>query len=421
MDDLVTTLVEENRARLARILVARDARLQAPAGRIAAAIGMRRTGKTCLMIQAMQRLAASGVPTSSMLFVSFEDDRLMPLDPSQGAALIDAFYRRYPENHDRRCHLFLDEIQMLPEWSRLLRRLHDTRDVSLFVTGSSARMLGQEIATELRGRSLATEVWPYGLTEWLRAQGQTLPAPPHGQRSRDRALASLKTYLDQGGLPDTVGCDLATRQAMLRDQVDVVLLRDIVERHGITNLALARYLTRTMFGSVGRSVSLNKLYNDLQSQGRKVGRDTLHDYLGHFEDAFLFFAVPLHDSAPRRSETAPKKVYAADPGLVKAYRLGNEDLGQRFENLLYLDLRRQGAELAYYLTRSRREVDFLAQYPDGRSELLQVCWDASEEATRTRELDALTEAQAETGLPGRLVTPASWLEELAHRSEPPLR
>jgi predicted AAA+ superfamily ATPase len=154
---------------------------------------------------------------------------------------------------------------------------------------------------------------------------------------------------------------------------------------------------------------VNKLYNDLRSQGRQVAKDSLYEFLAHFEDAFLCFPVPLHEASPRKAETAPKKIYGIDPGLVGSFRMGAEDIGQRFENLVYLDLRRLGCEVAYYLTHSRKEVDFLATHPDGRKELVQVCWDARDQATLAREEEALAEAKEELGLEGRLLTPESYL------------
>jgi hypothetical protein len=380
-------------------------------------MGMRRTGKTYLMIQTMQELLAQGVPEDSILFLNFEDDRLYPMDPDGAAKIIDAFYLQYPDNHDRVTHLCLDEIQALPEWSRLVRRLQDTRQVRLYLTGSSAKLLSREIATELRGRSLATEVWPFSFPEWLLARASTrvphLPKPPYGKRALDRLRPDLVAYLDQGGFPEVRGLDAPLRLRILQEYVDVVVFRDVVERHGITNLPLARYLTRILMRSAGRTLSVNKLHNDLRSQGRKVAKDTLYEYMAHFEDAYLCFAVPLHEASPRKAETAPKKIYGVDPGLIAAFRMGGEDLGQRFENLVYLDLRRQGCEVAYYLTQSRREVDFLVRHPDGRKELIQASWDTGDPDTLHREQEALEEAKTELGLPGRILTMASYLEGLA--------
>ena len=414
INPLIPTLMEENQARLSRPLVRRATQLSAPGDRIGVAIGMRRTGKTCLLIQAMQDLIAQGVPETSILFLNFEDDRLHPLDLEGAARIIDAFYAFAPENHERLTHLCLDEVHALPEWSRLVRRLQDTRQVRMLLTGSSAKLLSREIATELRGRSLATEVWPYSFPEWMKAGGPNaggrLPKPPYGQRTLDQLRPRLLAYLDEGGFPEVRSLDAPLRLRLLQDYVDVVVFRDVVERHGISNLPLARYLTRTLLRNVGRSLSLNKLHNDLRSQGRKVSKDSLYDYVGYFEDAFLCFAVPLHEASPRKAETAPKKVYGVDPGLVAAFRMGAEDLGQRFENLVYLELRRQGCEVAYYLTRSRKEVDFAVQYPDGHQELIQACWDTRDPDTLGREQAALDEAKEELGWPGRILTVASYLE-----------
>jgi predicted AAA+ superfamily ATPase len=191
-------------------------------------------------------------------------------------------------------------------------------------------------------------------------------------------MGHLIRYLNEGGLPDTVDPDLATRQRILRDHPDVVLFRDVVERNGITNLPLVRSLMRTLLASAGRSVSLHELYNDLQGHGR------------------------------------PQNVHARHRTVDGA----SEDLGQRFESLAFLDLCRQGAEVSYYQTRDRREVDFLATHLDGHRERVQACWDASDPETRAREQTALDEACAETGLGGRIVTPAGWLDEVSRRVSP---
>jgi uncharacterized protein len=413
---LIPTLLEENRTRLQRKLVKRAVSLNPPHERMGVAIGMRRSGKTCLLIQAMQDLMARGTPETSVLFLNFEDDRLLPLDLQGAAGIIDEFYAYAPENHDRLVHLCLDEVHALPGWSHLVRRLQDTRKVRILLTGSSAKLLSREIATELRGRSMATEVWPYSFQEWMTAGPSPWPRPlpkgPLGPRALDQLRPSFHAYLEGGGFPEVRGLDAAMRLRILQDYVDVVVFRDVVERHGITNLPLARYLTRTLLRNVGRSLSFTRLYNDLQSQGRKVSKDALYQYVAYFEDAFLCFAVPLHEASPRKAETAPKKIYAVDPGLVAAFRMGAEDLGQRFENLIYLDLRRLGVEVTYYLTRSRKEVDFLVRYPDGKQELIQACWDTGDPGTLQREQDALEEAKAELGLEGRIVTMATYLEGL---------
>lgn len=410
---LLGTLIEETRTRLRTSAVLRDLSLSGIESKIEAVVGMRRSGKTFLLFQEMRCLCEQGCDEDAILYLNFEDDRLQPIDAKGAAALVDDFFAMFPENHDRRCHLFLDEVQAVDGWSRWLRRLHDTRDVKLYVTGSSAKLLSQEIATELRGRSIASEVWPYSFLELLRARKLTVKSRALGQATMDRLRAWAHQYLDAGGFPEVVSLDAWSRRRVLQDYVDVVVLRDVVERHGITNIALARYLTRALLRSAGCSFSVNKTYNDLKSQGRKVAKTTLYEYLAYFEDAYLCFAVPLHESSARKAETAPRKLYAVDPGLVTAFHPETtRNIGQLFENLVYLDLRRAGYDVAYYQTRSGFEVDFLATRPDRSLCLLQVCYDPSDEHTLNRECRALAEAEEELGLAGKLVTPQTWLEDV---------
>jgi predicted AAA+ superfamily ATPase len=413
MSRLIRTLLEEFRIRLELDQVERDLELPGIANKIDVVVGMRRSGKTYFLFQQIRRLLAQGTALEAILYLNFEDDRLLPLDSDRASQLVDAFYALFPENHDRLCHLFLDEVHQIENWALWVRRLHDTRRIRLYLTGSSAKLLGREIATELRGRALTTEVWPYSFTELLRAKGMSMERSLLGRASLDKLLKLLHGYLAGGGFPEVAQLDAWQRTRILQDYVDVVVFRDVVERHRITNVSVARYLTQVLLRSIGRSFSVNKVFNDLKSQGRRVSKTTLYDYIGHFEDAYLCFAVPLHDRSPRRAETAPRKIYAVDPGLAAAFTPApDQDLGQLFENLVFLDLRRRGCDVTYYLTRSRYEVDFVARHPTGQIELVQACYEPRDARTLERETRALREAELELGLEGTLVTPESYLEQL---------
>ena len=413
MERLVRTLFDEQKTRLARRLVPRDLAFPSAEERIDVAVGMRRVGKTCFLTQTAKRLLASGVPEESVLYVSFDDDRLEPLSSSRAAQLVDGFYSVFPENHGRKCHLFLDEIHVVEGWSRLVRRLFDTKNARLYLSGSSAKLLGTEIATELRGRALATEVWPFSFKERLAAAGVSTDVSVLGRRTLDQLRKRLREHLLEGGFPEIVTTGGAERIRLLQDYAETVVLRDVVERHGITNVSSARYLARLILRGIGRAFSVHKAYSDLRSQGRRLAKDTLYEYLAHLEDAFLCFAVPLYDRSTRRSENAPRKIYAVDTGLAAAFNFtAAEDLGPLFENLVFLDLRRAGKRVFYYLTADRREVDFVAVDAKGKAELIQVCWDASNAETLKREETSLAAAKKELKLPGRLVTPDSYLESL---------
>jgi hypothetical protein len=378
--------------------------------KILAVVGMRRAGKTYFLYQLIHDLLGSGVPSESVLYINLEDDRLLPVDHRKLAGLLEGFYALHPANHERRVHLFLDEIQVADGWPAVLRRFLDTRDVQITITGSSSKLLSTEIATALRGRSLDCEVAPFSFSERLTHLGRGLPRNSAGPAERDRLREELERHITCGGFPETILLPTRERIQTLQGYVNVVILRDLVERHGIANVALVRHLLRTLISTAGGRFTVNKFYNDSRSQGLRVAKNTLHDYLEMIEDAFLTFLVPIHTLSARKRNVNPRKVYAVDPGLVGAYTLRRDNFGPLFENLVYNDLRRRGCRLAYHLTRSGREVDFVAQYPDGRVRLYQATHDITEEATRQREQAALDEACAELGAEGMLVTPESYVE-----------
>ncbi|MCG2807165.1 MAG: ATP-binding protein, partial [Coriobacteriia bacterium] len=198
----------------------------------------------------------------------------------------------------------------------------------------------------------------------------------------------------------------AERIQTLQDYVQLVLMRDIIDRHGIRNVHAARFFALALLQSAGSLTSVNKLANDLKSRGIAVGKDTLYDLLDYFVDAFLLFTIPIFDRSLRVREANPKKVYAIDPGLAFAVSpAGVSNLGARLENAVYLELRRRlrgtrDGAISYYSTDAGAEVDFIVGDTETghATQLLQVCADMSKTSTREREIRALVDAMRETGL-----------------------
>lgn len=380
-------------------------------GKIKTFIGMRRTGKTHTLLQLIKTWNAQGIEPSRILYLNFEDDRLYPISQEKFQQIIEAYYELYPENYDRTCYLMFDEIQVVENWYRVVRRLLDTKRAQIYLTGSSAKLLSTEISTTLRGRSFAIEIWPFGFYEYLsyKKYGCT-PSEQVIGKQKARIKKQLENYLGHGGFPEVANTKRVNHQ-ILQDYVNVVIVRDIVERHNISNLKFIRYLIKTLLKNIGSRVSINKLYNDCKSQGFSVGKDTLYEYLSYVEDAYLIFTVPLYSESIRKTETNPKKIYAIDTGLANTYSLTpNRNIGHLFENLIYLDLRRAGYEVYYYLTQDRYEVDFLAKTSTGKLKLYQVAWDIEDSETLTRETRALEQASKELGIKGILITPDNYIK-----------
>src|SRR5450756_2968829 len=203
-------------------------------------IGMRRSGKTYALYQEMRRLLAEGVPRDRMLYMNLEDDRLGQPDLAGLDQMLETFYRLSPAARDRGAFIFLDEVQVVEGWSRFARRVLDTEAARLYVTGSSAKMLSTEVATEFRGRGFAVELLPFSFRESLRHGGIDIPEAEPGSALRSRLEAHLATYLEVGGFPDVQTLDGEKRIQTLQDYVELVLVRDVIERHGHAHVAAVR-------------------------------------------------------------------------------------------------------------------------------------------------------------------------------------
>lgn len=382
---------------------------------IKVAVGMRRSGKTYFLFQTIRELLAEGVPIERILYINFEDDRLLPVNHKGMGELIDSWYSLYPDHHDQRCYLFLDEVQNVEGWASVLRRLLDTKNLQIYVTGSSAKLLSKEIATSLRERSLALEIFPYSYPEFLQAHHLDLPKEPLGKKMLDQQRSHLLHYFRVGGFPGIQTMPPNEQLESLQTYVEMVIFRDIVERHQITGIDLLKYFMHFLIKNVAAPFSINKFYNDIKNQGFRVGKDTLYSYLGYLEDAFLVFAVPIFTESLRQMQTTPKKIYAIDNGLICANTFNMSDnFGKLLENQVYLDLRRAGKKIFYYQTSDGYEIDFVTQDKRGHYEIIQAVWDSTDPVTLAREERALRQAESELGFPGKLL---DWKSYIAHSAQ----
>jgi predicted AAA+ superfamily ATPase len=380
-------------------LTRREVRVPGVRGKAVAVIGPRRAGKTTFLWQVLADRLASGMPRESLLYFNFEDERLAEMRASDLGLVVEEYYRLHPEFRDRQRAVFLlDEIQEVAGWEKFARRLLDTEQVELFVSGSSAKLLSREVATSMRGRAMEALVLPFSFREFLRHRG----AEPSGSTDRlTKAQRSaldkhLREYLACGGYPEAQRLDQRDRVELLRGYVDTAMLRDVIERHAVSHPVALRWMLRQLLGNPGGSFSVNRFYGDLRSQGIPVAKDTLHAYLTHLEDAYLVSTVPIATDSPRRRMVNARKAYPIDPGLIPVFdRSGKANVGHALETAVALELKRRGAEIAYVRTADRFEVDFLARYPAGKPELIQVCAEVGDPETFERETRALVAAAKE--------------------------
>lgn len=365
-------------------------------GKAIAVIGPRRGGKTTFLWQTLADRVALGTPREGLLYFNFEDERLADMTANELQWVLEEYYLLHPEWRDQQRVLFLfDEIQRVQGWEGFTRRILDSESIELFISGSSARMLSREVATSMRGRAMEALVLPFSFRERLRHLGiePTVTSAHLPKAERSMIEKQLRDYLVEGGYPEAQTATIRDRFELLRGYVDTTLLRDVVERHSISNPSALRWMVNQLLANAGTPFSINKFHRDLRSQGIAISKETLHAYLDYLEDAFLVRTIEIATESERGRMVNPRKSYPVDPALTPIFdRTTRSNTGHALETVIQLELERRGADVTYVRTKDNFEIDFLAHYPDGRQELIQVCANLDDATTRQREVRALLAA-----------------------------
>ncbi len=405
--EAVRTIVAEGMKTPFPPVMNRDGAIARIPGRASVIIGPRRCGKTYRMFQEARSLMEQGVARERMLFVDFEDDRLFPCDAHTISAIMDEFTVPAERSglSQEKLYLFFDEIQNVPEWSRQIRRLLQTDRFEIMLSGSSAKMLSTEIATEFKGRGIATEMLPFSFREFLRFHDrESLATQPTGA---DRAMLidEFSRYLTMGGFPEAQLKDERLRIQVQQELVDIVITRDICQRHNLPIAGVEAFVKQALRAS-GREFSVNKLYRVLKGMNVPLTRDAAFALPGHCEDAFLFFLVSRLTRSYSAQKQGIRKLYAVDPGLQFAISpAASVDVGQRFEDAVFMQLRRLGSgtrdgSISVFRTASGKEIDFVLgdASTEQATKLMQVSVEVGKPETAAREYGALSEALDESGL-----------------------
>ncbi|MEA1971041.1 MAG: ATP-binding protein [Thermodesulfobacteriota bacterium] len=384
----------------------RRLRIEVVPGKATVCIGVRRSGKSTYLYQVIQRLLDDGVPRENILYLNFFDDRLHNLRQEGPGLITEAYYSLYPEKKNAETvYCFFDEIQEVEGWEPFVDRLMRTEQCEVYITGSSAQMLSKEIATQMRGRALSWEMFPFSFREYLDYKGVE-SAGPLSTKKRFLVQKAFEKYWETGGFPEVAGLDRYLRIKIHQEYFRAVLFRDLVERHDVSHPKALTDLAHRLMDNTASLYSVNSLTGYLKSLGHKAPKSAVSDYLEWFEDAYFFFTVRIFDASLARSKTNPKKIYCIDHALVTSVSSGIlVNSGHLLENLVFTALRRVSPEICYYKTKGGLEVDFIAQVRDRSRLLVQVCESMAEPQTRKREITALGEAMLELGLKtGTIVT-----------------
>lgn len=314
-------------------------------------VGIRRTGKSYMMYQQVKQLLNKNVPMSQIVYVNFEDERLLEITADDLNTILEIGLEL--SGTDNRPYLFLDEIQNVEGWEKFVRRIADMK-YRINITGSNSKMLSSEIASTLGGRFVIMNVYPYSFSEYLIANGKEKNyLDTISTNDKADVLAQYNEYVSSGAFPELV--DIKNKRAYLSSIYQTVYLGDIITRNKITNDFAIKLILKKIAESITKPLSFSRLANILKSAGTSLGKQTVINYVGYAMDSYLIFALHNYAAKLVEKETSPK-YYFMDTGLLGLMLLDCKSA--QLENLVAIELiRRYGVENVYYFE-NNVEIDF---------------------------------------------------------------
>ena len=352
--------------------------------------GVRRSGKSTLLINEIKRLIKEGTEPKNILFVNFEDQRFRMFDEQTLLEDIKNIYLEYMQPVGD-IIIMLDEVQNIRGWEQWIRKEYELSSNHLYVTGSNSHLLSQEFGTALGGRYLDIEVFPLSFREYLLFHSIHIKSKAEFIYHKMRLKQLFHNYIKEGGFPKVVMIDdKQLKNETLKSYYDSILLKDIVARYRLKNYQVLNELTLFLLSNSATLNAYNKLKNNFQTSF-----DTIRDYMEYLLNSYMILSINKFDYSFKKQIANPKKIYAIDTGFANSVSFNiSQKLGANLENIVFLELRRRTKEIFYYKTQNGLEVDFLIRDKE-QIELIQVTVTLKEKETYKRELRVFAQATKE--------------------------
>jgi len=383
MENVAGAIIKEY-LELKTSLVERELKLREIAGKAVSVVGVRRSGKTSLLLYHFQKLREEN---KNVVFFPFDDDRVYP--PT--LETVRTVVKVAKELYEGKIYFFFDEIQEVESWELAVKRLVEREKHHVFLTGSSSKLLSKEIATQLRGRTVTREIFPFSFREVLKLNGIDV-SRYYTESEEAKVRGILRRYIEWGGFPEMWVKDEFAEE-VLREYVDVMLYRDLIERHAVRNYKALKLFLKLAVTSFSTRVSVNKISNYMKTLNIDVSRNTLYNYLEYCNDAYILFPLRRFSFSLKEAEQSKPKIYVVDNGIIRVFsHRMSENFGRAMENTVFLELRRKYREnesLFHYVTNDNKEIDFLVK--GNGIELIEVTYDLDEEHVKKvfRAMDEL--------------------------------
>lgn len=340
--------------------------------------GIRRCGKSTLLEAFKNELLSGGIAPKNIIFLNFEERENLHL--TNWTTLYDEIIEKV--NPEEMYYIFLDEVQMIDNFEKLVNSLYTKKNIDLYVTGSNAYLLSSELATLLTGRYIAINLLPYSFREYVSAYKD--------EKNTDRLF---RKFINESCFPEAVTLSQNNENLVndyLQSIYDTVIIKDISQRHNLRNIHNLHRIVSFLFDSVGSYVSPTNIAAQLNhNSSKKISHNTIIKYLDYLTQSYILYASPRYDIKGKELLSTNEKYYIVDLGLknITATNKYDADLGRKLENTVYFELLRRGGKV-YVGKHNDREIDFVVQKANNEREYYQVAFTVNDEKTFNREISA---------------------------------
>ncbi|MFQ5825436.1 MAG: ATP-binding protein [bacterium] len=359
-------------------------------------LGVRRSGKSSLIYLFMQQcLEKKFLDVKDTLIINFEDPRFyLPLSSTELFNIYEIYIKHLDPSQPL---VVLDEVQNIQGWEKFVRFLLETKKAYVMITGSSSKLLGQELSTVLTGRHLDIEVFPLSYKEFLHFKDLNIIEEVDIAKHRVKIKRYLDEYAEWGGFPEVVlSTSIVRKRELLIRYFDDIVIKDVVKRFGIKEIEKLERLANIFISNFATLQSFNKLKNVIATS-----LDTIERFSKYLQISRMFFFLKKFDYSLAKQIRSVNKIYVIDSGLytVKGFKF-SENLGRIAENIVAIELFRKRSimpqlEIFYWKDYQNREVDFVVKDGLQIKQLIQACWDVSDQPTKKRETNSLIKASTE--------------------------
>lgn len=340
--------------------------------------GIRRSGKSTLLKIFKNELISSGILSENIIFLNFEErENLIFLDWTE---LYDEIISKIKT--DNKYYIFLDEVQLINDFEKLINSLFAKENIDLYITGSNAYLLSSELATLLTGRYIAINIQPYSFKEYILAN--------NNEKNTDRLF---RKYINESSFPEAVTLSQKSKELVndyLQSIYDTVIIKDIAQRHQLRNIHNLHRVISFIFNSIGSYISSTNIAKELNKNSQKhISHNTIIKYLDFLTQSYILYSAPRYDIKGKELLTTNEKYYVVDLGLrnITATNKYDADLGHKLENVVYFELFRRGGKI-YVGKHNDKEIDFVVQKANNQIEYYQVAFTVNDEKTFKREISA---------------------------------